>query len=69
VSATWLVDPFSTGALFEGWKELQDKPWMWPLRETYDPLVVFRPRSWLLREGYVRGGGPISARDVPGPRA
>lgn len=29
---------------------------MWPLRETYDPLLVFRPRSWLLREGYRLGG-------------
>jgi hypothetical protein len=37
---------------------------MWPLRETYDPLVVRRPRSWLLREGWKKHG-PISARDVP----
>jgi putative transposase len=66
LAATWLVDPFSTGGLFSGWKELEDKNWMWPLRETYDPLVVLRPRTWLLREGYKRGnGGPISTRDVP----
>jgi len=66
--STWLVDPFSTGILFPDWKELQDQPWMWPLRETYDPLVVRRPQSWLLREGWKRGGGMISARDVPGSR-
>jgi REP element-mobilizing transposase RayT len=62
---TWLVDPFSTGILFPDWQELQDRPWMWPIRETYDPLVVRRPRSWLLREGWKVGGGPISALDVP----
>ena len=68
LATTWLVDPFSTGALFGDRKELEDKDWMWPLRVTYDPLVVFRPRSWLLAEGCKRGGGPISAREVPGPR-
>ena len=23
---------------------------------TYDPLVVYQPRTWLLREGWRRGG-------------
>jgi len=64
---TWLVDPFSSGSQFPDWLELQDRPWMWPVRETYDPMVVRRPASWLLREGWKRGGGAISARDVPGP--
>jgi REP element-mobilizing transposase RayT len=66
LASTWLVDPFSSGILFPDWAELQDKALMWPIRETYDPLVVFRPRSWLLAEGWKLGGGPISARDVPG---
>jgi REP element-mobilizing transposase RayT len=64
--STWLVDPFSTGILFADWKELEDQPWMWPVRETYDPMVVRRPQSWLLREGWKRAGGAFSARDVPG---
>jgi REP element-mobilizing transposase RayT len=64
--STWLVDPFSTGILFPDWKELEDEPCMWPIRETYDPLVVRTPQSWLLREGWKRAGGAISARDVPG---
>ena len=68
LSSTWLVDPFSTGILFPDWHELQGQPWMWPIRETYDPLVVRRPQSWLLREGWKRGGDPISARDVPSER-
>ncbi|HEX7843561.1 MAG TPA: transposase [Kofleriaceae bacterium] len=66
--STWLVDPFSSGIVFPDWQELQDKAWMWPIRETYDPLVVFRPRTWLLSEGWKRVGGPISARDVPSQR-
>jgi hypothetical protein len=50
--------------LFAGWRELEDKHFMWPLRETYDPLIVRRPQSWLLREAWKKSG-PISARDVP----
>jgi len=65
--STWLVDPFSSGISFPDWKEMVDRDLMWPIRETYDPLVVRRPASWLLREGWQQIGS-ISARDVPGPR-
>jgi len=54
--------------LFPDWQELEGKAFMWPIRETYDPLVVRRPASWLLREGYKRGGPPISVREVPSKR-
>ena len=64
LASTWLVDPFSSGISFPDWQELEDKAVMWPLRETYDPLVVRRPQSWLLREAWKKHG-PISARDVP----
>ena len=67
LSSTRLVDPFSSAISFPEWTELQDQPWMWPIRETYDPLVVFRPTTWLLREGWKRAG-TISARDIPGQR-
>jgi REP element-mobilizing transposase RayT len=66
--STWLVDPFSSAISFPDWTELEDQPWMWPIRATYDPLMVRRPQSWLLREGWKRGGAAISARDVPGYR-
>jgi REP element-mobilizing transposase RayT len=66
LASTWLVDPFSSAILFPDWKELEDQPWMWPIREGYDPLIVRRPQSWLLREGWKKGGGAISGRDVPG---
>src|ERR1041385_3061910 len=65
--ATWLIDPFSSGISFPDWQELDDKAWMWPIRETYDPLVVRRPQSWGLREGR-RLWGAMSARDVPSKR-
>ncbi len=63
--STWLVDPFSSGISFPDWGELDDQAWMWPIRETYDPLMVRRPQTWLLREGWKVGGSAISARDVP----
>src|ERR1043166_4872115 len=65
IAKTWLVDPFSSGILFPDWAELQDKPRMWPMREAYDPLIVRRPATWLLAEGWKLAGGPISAREVP----
>lgn len=66
--STWLVDPFSSGISFPDWLELEDKDLMWPIRETYDPLVVYRPRTWLLREAWKRHGA-ISAREVPRKRS
>jgi REP element-mobilizing transposase RayT len=67
LASTWLVDPFSSGISFPDWTELDGKSFMWPIRATYDPLIVRRPAGWLLREGW-KLGGTISARDVPGKR-
>jgi REP element-mobilizing transposase RayT len=64
----WNVDPFSTGVLFEGWVEHAGEPLMWRWRDSYDPLFVYRPRTWLLRDGW-RKAGTISYRDVPSRRA
>jgi hypothetical protein len=60
----WSVDPFSTGVLFPDWKERLDEPLQWRWRDTYDPLVVYRPATWLLREGW-RKAGSVSFRAVP----
>jgi len=62
---TWNVDPFSTGALFAGWREREDEPLMWRWRDGYQPLVVYLPRTWLLQEGWRKGGGSIPFRYVP----
>src|SRR5262245_16790301 len=47
IARTWLVDPFSSGISFPDWKELEDKYFLWPMRATYDPLMVRRPQSWV----------------------
>jgi hypothetical protein len=64
----WLIDPFSSAWAFEGWKELEDSPTLWKLRETYQPIPVWRPKSWLLSVGW-RMYGLIGVHEVPGPRA
>jgi REP element-mobilizing transposase RayT len=58
-----LVDPFSTGILFPGWRELEGAE-AWRIPAGYEPLVVGPPRSWLLTRGW-KLGGAISAREVP----
>ncbi|HSS02718.1 MAG TPA: transposase [Kofleriaceae bacterium] len=65
MAQNWKTDPFSTAILFPGWEEYGDQAFLWRGPPTYDPLVVYRPRTWLLREGYLRGGPPISVREVP----
>jgi hypothetical protein len=65
---TWLVDPFSTGALFAGWKEREDEPLLWKVRATYQPLIVYLPSTWLLQKGWLRGGGRFSVHHVPSQR-
>src|SRR6187402_1722787 len=62
---TWKVDPFSSGAVFFDWEELSNSPVLWPLPPTYHPLIVFRPRTWLL-QNWSRFHPLISVREVPG---
>jgi REP element-mobilizing transposase RayT len=61
--AGWTVDLFSSGVSFDGWAE----PQTYQPPPSYEPLVVVRPRSWVLSGGWRRGGGPISMFAVPGP--
>lgn len=65
----WNVDPFSSGVFFTGWSEDAERTTLrrWP--RTYEPLIVYQPRTWLLREGWrSRGGGEIGHRDAPARR-
>ena len=65
----WAVDWFSSAAMFPDWQEYGDEEgFLWRGPSTYDPLMVFRPKTWLLREGWKRTGA-ISCRDIPGPPA
>ncbi len=63
---SWLVDPYSSGVRFGGWKELEDKPLMFTPRAEYKPLMTCVPTTWLLRTGWERRG-LIGAREIPGP--
>ena len=63
-SREWKVDPYSTGALFAGWKERGDDPLLWKLPETYEPMFVWFPKTWLLDEGW-RRYGLIGMSEVP----
>ena len=58
------VDPFSSGAVYEGWRA-SIETWTWPA--DYEPPPVSRPQTWLLAEGWKRAK-PIGAFEVPGPR-
>jgi REP element-mobilizing transposase RayT len=62
--STWKIDWFSTAVMFPGWKEYGDAPFLWRGPGTYDPLVVYQPRTWLLREAWKKHG-LISVREVP----
>lgn len=65
----WTLDPFSTAWSFGGWKEYEDyeQPFLWKTPPTYEALVVYLPKTWLLREGW-RKSGAISIYEVPSQR-
>jgi REP element-mobilizing transposase RayT len=66
--STWRIDWFSSAVMFPGWVEYDDEPFLWRGPGTYDPLVVYQPRTWLLREGWKKSGS-ISCREVPSASA
>ena len=60
------VDKFSTGVLFSGWRERENARWFWKWNDDdYKPLVVYLPQTWMLSEGWKRGGGTIPFNYVP----
>jgi REP element-mobilizing transposase RayT len=61
---SWHVDPYSTGVQFPGWKEREHEDLMWKWRATYEPLVVYLPKTWLLSEGW-RLSGAIRYTEIP----
>jgi hypothetical protein len=52
--ASWEIDWFSTAAMFAHWTEQTDEPFFRPSPPTYEPLIVWQPRTWLLRTGWMR---------------
>jgi len=67
-ASSWTIDWFSTAVMFPGWAEYGDEPFLWRGPPTYEPLVVYQPRTWLLRESWKIHGGPISCWAVPSSR-
>lgn len=58
------IDPYSTAVAFDGWKEWREAV----LPDGFDsfpPLEVAPPRTWLLRIGWQRHGA-ISIHETPG---
>jgi len=66
IAATWSVDPFSSAPSFDGFKDVDATSHAWP--ETYRPLPVCKPKSWLLSTG-LRTHGLLRSTEVPGPLA
>ena len=64
LARTWPIDPFSSAISFDGWREREDAVVRWSRRETYDPLIVYVPKTWLLQVGWQRHG-LISFFEVP----
>jgi len=58
------IDPFSSGVLFEGWKE-RSRPVSLP--NEYEAPRVSAAQTWMLMTGY-KLGPPISVWDVPGTK-
>jgi hypothetical protein len=66
---SWAVDWFSSGGQFPDWAEYGDaEAFLWERPSpAYEPLLVWRPRTWLLAHAW-KLTGPISCRDVPGSK-
>jgi REP element-mobilizing transposase RayT len=62
--SAWTIDWFSSAAMFPGWAEYGDEAFLWRGPQTYDPLIVYQPKTWLLRVGWKKSGS-ISCREVP----
>ena len=50
--------------MFPDWEEYGDEAFLWRGPSTYEPLLVYRPRTWLLSEGWKKSGS-ISCGYVP----
>ncbi len=63
----WDVDYFSSAVSFDGWEELETRPFLYTIPEDRR-LCVSQPQTWLLRQGW-RKAGLISMNKVPGETA
>jgi REP element-mobilizing transposase RayT len=61
---SWLVDKYSSAIAFDGWKQL-GRGERFTTPPSYEPLVVWRPRTWLVTTGWLRHG-LVGVRETPG---
>ncbi len=54
-----ILDPYSSACRFDGWAD-----WHVTFIER-EPWPDVRPRTWLLRRGWLRGGGPLRTSEIP----
>ena len=66
IAKDWPIDPFSSAPSFRGWSDVDASSLGWP--PTYEPLPVWEPKTWLLREGWKKHG-LISSKEVPSHEA
>jgi REP element-mobilizing transposase RayT len=60
-------DPYSSAVAFPGFHEMTEEETQVIRIPPYQALLrVAYAKSWLLREGWRKGGGPISCWDIPG---
>jgi hypothetical protein len=59
------LDPFSSAASFDGWQAPVRRSSHWLARAAAS--VSASARSWLLRTGWRRAGGPLDPDHCPGP--
>jgi REP element-mobilizing transposase RayT len=60
----YTIDPFSTAVRFDGWRDLHETGFP----ASYEPLPVWEPKTWLLREGW-RLYGLVATTERPGGKA
>jgi putative transposase len=61
----WRIDWLSSAAMFPDFTEYGDAAFLWHGPPTYEPLQVFRPKTWLLREGWKKHSATISCHECP----
>jgi putative transposase len=64
VTRRWDVDWYSSGAMFEGWKEHGRAGFARGRPPGLEPVLVGAPTTWLLRKGW-KLHGAISCREEP----
>jgi REP element-mobilizing transposase RayT len=52
------LDPFSSAIAFPDWRELERSPFLYRPPPRYEPLIVWRPRTFLLRRAFFRAPRP-----------